>query len=131
LTSICNISTVLPYSFSTGFIGSILISYGNFICSNLLLLGNYNIKIINCTDVQIFFESSDIVSKGNFWFSFSLKNYYSTRNNPLNFNLFGPSPNFYKIGQGTTTINLTPSNHIFTIVNSNTTFYSGTTIAMT
>ena len=95
------------------------------------MTGNYVVRVVNCTDGEVFIESGDAILRGVLWLSFMARNHHSTRTNQLTLTLFGPSPNFYRIGTGSTPIPLIPNNQPFTLINSNPIFYSQTTLTLT
>lgn len=71
----------MPYDFTTGFTGLIAINYGVINCNNLILTSNYILRVVNCTSTELYVNSSDTVSIGSLWLSFSMINYHSTIKN--------------------------------------------------
>jgi hypothetical protein len=129
-SSTYNVSITIPYLISGGYSGSISISYGTLLCSNLTLISSTSTQVNSCTSNNLNFSSNDPLPQGLFWMVFNVKNYYSTINNSMTITLAGPSPSYYPIGTGTSSFNLVINNHSFAVTNSNPVFGSQTSITV-
>ena len=129
-SSVYNVSIIMPYSISDGFVGSVSLTFGAFACSSLNLLSNLALNVVSCSSSNLTFSSSLALSSGLVWIAVNVQNYFSTRTITISTRLTSPVPNSNVIGFGSVSFNLVINNHSFVVTNNNPVFAGRTSITV-